>query len=109
MGTRYLDPDDNSSIRKRESAARLKPWVLHSLTAIIPSESSHSPFLEQSCLTAWLRPGCQNTRLIKYGKAEQGADWPWVVFLPIERPSHVRSFLNEIEAQTRHCLFPKTL
>jgi hypothetical protein len=105
-----LDTDDDSSIRKRESAAREKPWGLYSLTAIIPSEFSHSPFFEQSCLTAWLRLGSQNTRLIKYGKAEHGADWPCVDFLPIERPTRVRSFLNEIGThQTRHCLFPNIL
>jgi hypothetical protein len=110
MVTRYLDTDDDSSIRKRESAARLKPLGLHSLTAIIPSEFSHSPFFEQPCLTAWLHPGCQNTRIIRYAKAEHGADWPWVDFLTAERPASVRPFLNEIGApQTRHCLFPNIL
>jgi hypothetical protein len=104
--TRYLDTDDDSSIRKRESAARLKPWGLHSLTAIIPSEFSHSlpaeasaqagPFFEQPCLTGWLHPGCQNTRIIRYANAEHGTDRPWVDFLPAERPARVRPFLNEI-------------
>jgi hypothetical protein len=119
-GSRYLDTDDDSSVRKRESAAREKPWGLHSLTAIFPSEFSHSlpaeasaqagPFFEQPYLTAWLHPCCQNTRLIRYGKAEHGADRPWVDFLPAERPTRVRSFLNEIGTQqTRHCLFPNIL
>jgi hypothetical protein len=108
--TRYLDTDDDSSIRKRESAARLKPHGFHSLTAIFPSEFSHSPFFEQSCLTAWSCPGSQITRHIKYGKAEHGADRPWVDFLPVERPARVRPFLNEMGThQTRHCLFPNIL
>jgi len=128
---RYLDTDDDSSVRKRESAARLKPWGLHSFTPIIPSEFSHSlpaeaparaedsaaggsaqagPFFEQPCLTAWLHPGCQDTRIIRYAKAEHGADRPWVDFLPAERPARVRPFLNEIRIpQTRHCLFPNIL
>jgi hypothetical protein len=108
MFTRYLDTDDDSSIRKRESSARLKPWGLHPLSAIISSEFSHSPFFEQSCLTTWLRLGSQNTRLIKYGKAEHGANWPWVDFLPIERPTRVRPFLNEIgTARTRALPLPE--
>lgn len=108
---RYLDTDDDSSIRKRESAARLKPWGLHSFTAIIPSEFSHSPFFEQPCLTAWLRLGCQNTRILRYRKSEHGgADRPWVDFLSLERLTGVRPFLKEIGApQTRHCLFPNIL
>jgi hypothetical protein len=120
MVTRYLDTDDDSSIRKRQPAARLKPWGLHSLTAILPVEFSHSlpaeasaqagPFLEKPCLTAWLHPGCKNTRLIGYGKAEHGADRPWVDFLTAERPTRVRPFLNEIGThQTPHCLFPNIL
>jgi hypothetical protein len=77
---------------------------------MIPSEFSRSPFFEQPCLTAWLRPGCQNTRLIKYGKAEHVADWPWFDFLPIERPTRVRPYLNEIGThQNRLCLFPNIL
>jgi hypothetical protein len=102
-----LDTDDDSSIRKRESAVQEKPWGMHSLTAIFPSEFSHYTFFEHPCLTTWLRLGCQNTRLIRYDKAEHGADWPWVDFLPIERTRRVRLFLNEIKThQTRHCLFP---
>jgi len=109
-GYTLLDTDDDSSIRKRESAARLKPWGLHSLTAIIPSEFSHSPFFERPCFTAWLRPGCPNTRIIRYAEAEHGTDRPWVDFLPAERPARVRPFLNEIRIpQTRHCLFPNII
>jgi hypothetical protein len=105
-----LDTDDDSSIRKRKSAAQEKPWGLHSLNVIIFSEFFHSPFFEQPCLKAWLHLGCQNIRLIRYDKAEHGADWPWVDFLPIERPKRVRSFPNEIGIhQTRHCLFPNIL
>jgi hypothetical protein len=105
-----LDTDDDSSIRMRESAAREKQWGLHSLTTIFSSEFSHFPFFEQPCLTAWLRPGCQNTRLIRYGKAEHGEDRPGVDFQPMERPTRVRPFLNENGTyQTRHCLFPSIL
>jgi len=85
--TRYLDTDDDSSIPKRESATRLKPWELQPLSAIIPSDFSYSPFFEQPCLTAWLRPGCQNTCIIRYAEAAHGADWPWIDFLPVERPT----------------------
>jgi hypothetical protein len=120
MVTRYLDTDDDFSVRERESAAREKPWELHSLTAIFPSEFSHSlpaeasaqagPFFEKPCLTAWLHPGCQNICIIRYAKAEHGSDRPWVDFLPLERPTRVRPFLNEIGThQTRHCLFPNIL
>ncbi|MFH1136161.1 MAG: hypothetical protein V1816_08750 [Pseudomonadota bacterium] len=102
-----MDTDDDSSIRKRESAARLKPRGLHSLSAIFSTEFSHHPFFERPCLTAWLHPGSQKTRLIKYGKAEHGADWPWVDFQPMELPTRARPFLNEIGTrQARHCLFP---
>lgn len=121
--TRYLHIDDVFSIRKHESAARGNPWGLHSFAAIFPPEFSDSlpaeasaqagPFFEPPCLIppwAGLLPGCRNTRLIRYGKAEHGADRPWVDFLPAERPTHVRPFLNEIVApQTRHCLFPSIL
>jgi hypothetical protein len=95
-GSLYLDTDEGSSVRKRESAAHEKPWGLYSLTAIILSEFSHGTFFEQPCLTAWVRLACQNTRLLRYEKVEHGADWPWVDFLPIERPTRVRLFLNEI-------------
>jgi hypothetical protein len=61
MATFYMETDDGSSIRKQESAARLKPWGLQAFSAIIPSEFSHPPFFEQPGLTAWLHPGRQNT------------------------------------------------
>jgi len=97
--TRYLDTDDESSFRKRESPARLKQRGLHSLIAIIASESSLSPFSEQPCLPAWLHPCCQNTHSIRYAEAEHGSGRPWVDFLPAEQPALVRSFLNEIGTQ----------
>lgn len=58
-GLCYMDTDDHSSFWKQESATRLKPWRLYSLSTLIPSEFSHSPFPEQSCLAACLRPGRQ--------------------------------------------------
>jgi hypothetical protein len=85
-----LDTDDDSSIPKRESATVLKPWESQSLSAIISFEFSHFPFFERLCLTAWLRPGCHNTRIIKYAEAEHGgADRPWVDLLSVDRSTRV--------------------
>jgi hypothetical protein len=116
-----LDTDDDSSIRKRESAARLKPWGLHPLSANIPSEFSHSlpaeasaqagPFFEQPCLTAWVRPGFQNPRTGRYAEdGHYGADRSWVDSLTVEQSTCVPSLPNEIgTTQTRHCLLPNIL
>jgi hypothetical protein len=52
--THYLNTDNDSSIRKRESATGEKPWGLYSLIVLFPSEFS---LLHFSGSLVW-QPGC---------------------------------------------------